>query len=199
MYTKFKQKRGAYRAKLYFGDEELTYTFDNGTTKVGSSVPYHKLPGRTNYREISVWWLRYAAVFYLTFSAITAYYFTQQNDTQLMMIIMGMVTALFLLVCLFGLSRRTVGITSFLMSPPLSILHDGQEKLILDEIATRRLAMMKQKMGQVDTTKPYYEEAGRFSWLREEGVLDEQEYKAARQKIAAMRKGGMPRTPGYAH
>jgi 50S ribosomal subunit-associated GTPase HflX len=83
--------------------------------------------------------------------------------------------------------------TSFRLNPVLIVLQDAQQQTILDEIMKRRLEAMKKKLAQVDFNRPYYEEARKFNWLREEGVITEQEYRHARQKIAAMRgKAGSP-------
>lgn len=187
MSMKFRQKRSFNKTSFEFGEEELTYTFDNSRTKVGSSIAYHKLPGRTNYREIKMWWLKYVAVSYLTFCGLIAFYYMGINDMQMLIGILYVATMAFLVICLYALVFRRGGMTSMLLNPVLYILRDGQRQAILDEIMKRRLVMMKKKLAQIDPSRPYYEEAGKFSWLREEGVITEQEYRLIREKIAAMR------------
>jgi hypothetical protein len=195
---KFRQKKGRYKTSFEFGEEDLTYTFDSGT-KVGSTVPYHKIPERTGYREVRPWWLKYFTVFYLTLCAITIIYYMSLNDLDGLFRTVYFATLIFLCVCLVGLRRRGGGMTSFPLNPALVILHDGQQQAIINEIMKRRLAMMKIKVAQVDSNRPYYEEAGKFSWLKEEGVISEQEYREARKKIAAMRDKAAhaPHNPGH--
>lgn len=185
--TQFKQKRGWLRTSLDFGEEELTYTFDNSRTRVGSSIPYHEIPGRTNYREVRMWWLRYVLVFYLTFCVVTIIYYSSINSMEALSTIVYVATLGFLMVWLLALLRRQGGMTSFRLDTAIIVLHDGQQQAILDEIMKRRLDAMRKKLAHVDFNRPYYEEAARFGRLKEEGVITEQEYRNARQKIAAMR------------
>jgi len=191
--THFKQKRSSYRTSFSFGDDELTYSFDNSRAKVGSSVPYHKIPGLTSYREVKLWWLKYVAVFTVTSCVIAALHYWRIGDMEVLAGILYIASLLFLCACLFALLRRHGGITSIPLDPILFVLNDRQQGTILEEIHKRRLEAMSKKLAQVDFNKPYFEEARKFKWLREEGAISEQEYKAARQKIAAVRdKTGMP-------
>jgi hypothetical protein len=193
MNTTFRQRRAFYKTTFDFGEEELTYTFDNSRSKVGSSIAYHKIPGRTSYRRVKLWWLKYVTVFYLTFCAVMAWYYTGRNDMETLIGTLYASTVAFLIVLLNALLLRHGGMTSFRLNPVLIVLQDAQQQTILDEIMKRRLEAMKKKLAQVDFNRPYYEEARKFNWLREEGVITEQEYRHARQKIAAMRgKAGSP-------
>jgi hypothetical protein len=197
MNLQFKQRKGLCRAVFDFGEDELTYSFDNSRVKAGSTVPYHKVPNRTAYREIKMWWFRYTVVFAMTAWALAMLHFSYVNDIADLARV-SYATALFLLCALLiALSRRNRGVTYITLDPVLYVLHDGQQKAILDEIVKRRLDMMKKKLAQVDFNHPYFEEARKFKLLREEGVINDQEYRYARQQIAAMRdKTGMMMSPG---
>jgi transcription elongation factor GreA-like protein len=96
-------------------------------------------------------------------------------------------TIIFLIVGLIAYSYRHGGVTVLAVNPEIVILHDGQQEAIVEEIMKRRRLMMKSKMAQVDTHQPYYEEASKFSWLKEEEVVSQEEYAQACEKIAVMR------------
>jgi hypothetical protein len=64
-HLKMKQSHLRFRASFDFEEEELTYVFVKYGVKSGSTVAYHKIPGRAITREIRVWWLKYVTAFYL--------------------------------------------------------------------------------------------------------------------------------------
>jgi hypothetical protein len=65
------------------------------------------------------------------------------------------------------------------------IIHDGQHKVIADEIIKRRKMEMRRIFGQVDTLNHPQMELQKFIWLKGEGIISDEEYGQARQKIAA--------------
>jgi hypothetical protein len=191
MGMQFKQKQGLCRAFFDFGEEELTYSFDNSRVKAGGAVPYHKIPNRAAFREIKMWWFRYVAVFVVTAWVLAALHFLRMNDVADLIVVSYAAVLFLLCALLIALLRRNRRVTHIVLEPSdpiLYVLHDGQQNAILDEIAKRRLEMMRRKFGQVDFNRPYFEEAAKFKWLKEQGVISEQECRHARQQIAAMRE-----------
>lgn len=186
MTEKYRQRVGRCSTRFEFGAEELTYMFDSGG-KAGSAVPYHKIPHRPAFREVRLWWLKYAALSYLVFCAIIVLYYQSAPDIERPVHILYYATLAFLVLCFAGLRLRTPGMTSFALDPPLVILQDRQADAILSEIMKRRSAMMRAKLAVVDTSRPCYEESAKFSWLREEAIISDEEYRDARHKITAMR------------
>ena len=165
-------------------------------TVSGSTVAYHKVPDRMNYREMKRWWLPYAAIFYGSVCIITGECYADSNNIAMLYGSIYFLTLLFLGISLAALHYHAGGMTSIPLNPPILVLHDAKGPVIIAEIMeARRQEMMKAKLARVDFNRPYYEEAGKFSWLREEGIISEQEYRAARQKIAAMRDKAAPFSP----
>jgi len=191
----WKQKRALYKTTFEFGDEELTYTFDNSRAKAGGTVAYHKIPGRMTYREIKLWWVKYAFVSYAVLCLIAGFSYGSVEGWEALpgTAVMALPAFVFIAVLLM---RKPTALTAISVNPVLFIIHDSRHQAILDEIMKRRAEMMKKKLAQVDFNTPYYEETRKFNWLKEEGIITEPEYRHARQKISVMRdKAGLSSPP----
>lgn len=182
---KIRQRQGFCAASFEFGERELTYTFDNARSKAGGIVPYHKLPERWSFREVRLWWFRYVAVFYLTLCTLTTTAYMGVGDIEMAVGALYVATMMFLVVCLWALLRMPVATTTFALNPPLVVLHNRKFDEVMEELSLRRREGMRRKLMEVNLTRPYYEEAGKFSWLREEGVVSEEEYQQARAQLVA--------------
>ena len=192
----FRQNHAHYKTRFVFGEEELAYTFDNFHTKVGGAIAYHKIPDRMTYREIKMWWLQYVALLYGLYLSLLCLYCLDTGDWSRLVVAAYFATLSFLCAMLLARMLYHGGISTFPLKPPLAVLHDGQQEEIFREIRKNRRLHMKLKLAKIESDRPYYEEANKFSRLREEGVISEEEYTEAGRKIEALRDKQLKYPPG---
>lgn len=176
------------KTRFVFGDSELTYSFDDSLVRSGGTISYSEIPAFTVCREKKTWWLRYVIVFIVVYCAVTGSHYWHIGDMETFLNVAYSAGMGFLAACLFALLKGSSRITCFIAADPeICVLHNGQENAILDEIARRRIEAIRKKRAHVNFNQTYYEEAEKFKWLREEGIIDEYEYQQARRQIMTLR------------
>jgi len=191
----FKQKSGRFETYFDFLEDGLTYRFDDSKLRVGGTIPYHQLAGRTCYSETKAWKCHYAVALIAIVILGMGLHSLALHEWSCVLTTAKLGCFAFI-GCLTSWRHERRRITTIPCQPRIVILHDKQRQTILDEIMRRRVAALKVKSARVDTSEPYYVEAQKFEWLLQEGIVSEWEYQEARQTIAAaMRKNSGGASP----
>lgn len=188
----FYQKRLSNRVWLTFRDEDLEYRFEDASHARKFRVEYRELPfTHTEYTEkfealrgLAFVWLFIAGLNALRALADPAF---------------GV--AAVVLVLLAGASwigYKKLSATFTVMDTEhgrLLLVHDGDYERIMAEMAQHRRDVLLAELGDVDHDGDPDQERAKFAWLRDRGVLTEDEYQ---QKMAEIGGGApsLPRAPG---
>jgi hypothetical protein len=89
------------------------------------------------------------------------------------------------------LLRPSAGFTLIPAKHEIRVIRDSQHQTIIDEIMKRRHDLLRRKHAAVDPLNATGAESRKFRWLREEGVISDQEYNDAVARLAA-RTGDAP-------
>lgn len=188
----FAQKRLSNRAWLTFRDDELDYRFEDASHARRFRVPYRELPfthaEHTDkfeaLRGLTFVWLFIAGLNALRALADPAF---------------GVAAVVVLaLAGLSWLGYRRFSATFTVIDAEqgrLLILHDGQEERVMAELAQRRRDALLAEYGEVDHGTDPDQERAKFAWLRDRGVLTEDEYQEKLAEIGGQAPG-LPGGPG---
>ena len=198
----FRQKRGIYKTTFEFGADALDFTFSFYNNRRGGTVPYDQIPLGWKYSERKGWRAKYFSAGFILFgivggSAIMEEYSSRAPDAREGGMIF-MAFCFFLAAVIYVADRLVRPSTGFTLIPAkheIRVIHDAQYQTIIDEITRRRHDLLRRKHAQVDPLNATGAESRKFRWLREEGVISEQEYTEAIARLAA-RTGD---TPGAIH
>jgi len=192
----FKQKSGKFDTCFEFGEDGLSYRFDDSKVRVGGTIPYQQLPGRTCYSETKAWKCHYSLALIAIVVLGMGLHSLALHEWSCVLTTAKFGSFAFV-GCLTSWRYERRRITIFPCQLRIVVLHDKQRQKIIDEIMMRRVAALKAKSARVDSSEPYYVEAQKFEWLLREGIVSEWQYQEARQRIAAMRNnsGGVDPKP----
>lgn len=183
---RFSQKAFLFnRTNFEFGPKKLSVYVDDGRLKVGFSVPYHEVGTHKSIKsfpERAVFRLSLAVTLAACVSYASIYLHSPYGPTTLS----GVIAVVGALMC-FASRYAQFDATQIPIASGNTILifQDSQHHSIMSEIYKRRKAEMLRLYGEVDTLAPPQLELKKFRWLKEEGVVSEQEFEEARQKIDA--------------
>ena len=169
----FSQKRLSNRLRFTFREEDLEHRLEDASHAHEFRVPYDALPfTHTEFTE------KFEALRGLTFVWL---FLALLNALRALGDLSFGVAALVLL-ALAGaswLGYRRLSATFFVMDTEqgrIMVLHDGQEERIMGEMAQRRRDALLAEYGAVDHDGDPERERAKFAWLRDRGVLTEDEY-----------------------
>lgn len=181
---RFTQKAWIYnRAEFIFGDRVLETAVDDGRQKFSFSVPYRAIGVRRSvqgYREKAA--SRFAIA--LMLGALLGMNVAGYPSGIGHHIATACFGAGFLLFLAHKYVRFDATCLPLETGNTLLVFHDGQEQAILREIDKRRKADILRLHGAVDALNHPEHELRKFLWLKEEGIISEPEFEAARLKIA---------------
>ena len=185
----FEQKRLSNRVRLTFRDDALEYRFEDASHARTLTLDYRELPfTHTEYTE------KFEALRGLAFVWL---FLAGLNGLRALGGELGFLVASVVLVLLAGaswLGYRRLSATFTVIDADqgrLLLLHDGQYERIMGEIAQRRRDALLAEFGAVDEDNDPEEERRKFAWLRDRGVLTEDEYQ---RKVAEI-GGAAPSLP----
>lgn len=194
----FKQKRSIYRTTFDFGADALDFTFSFYNNRRGGTVPYDQIPLGWKYSERKGWRAKYVSAAFVLFGVVGGTAIMEQYSARAPDAIKGGLT--FMGICfavaviLYAADRLLRPSTGFTLIPAkheIRVIHDGQYQTIVDEITKRRHDLLRRKHIPIDPLNATGAESRKFRWLREEGVISEQEYTDAITRLAA-RTGDAP-------
>lgn len=189
----FRQKRLSNRVWFTFRDDELEYRFEDASHARKFRLDYRELPfTHTEYTE------KFEALRGLAFVWL---FLAGLNGLRAVGGDLGFIVAAVVLVLLAGLSwlgYRKLAATFTVIDTEhgrMLAIHDDQHDRLMGELAQRRRDAFLAEFGDVDGDNDPEEERRKFAWLRDRGVLTEDEYQ---QKLAEI--GGaapsLPSRPG---
>ena len=185
----FRQKRLSNRLWFAFREDDLEHRLEDAGHAHKFRVPYRELPfTHTEFTE------KFEALRGLTFVWL---FLAGLNALRALGDATFGIAALVLL-GLAGLSwlgYRRLSATFSVMDTEqgrIMVLHDGQEERIMGEMAQRRRDALMAELGAVDLEADPDQERAKFAWLRDRGVLTEDEYQEKLDEIG----GGAKRLPG---
>ncbi len=194
----FKQKRGIYKTTLDFGTDALDSTFSFYNNRRGGTVPYDQIPLGWKYTERKGWRAKYFSAGFALFGIVGGCAIMAEQSPRAPeahqggMIFMAICFAAALVVYVTDrLVRPPAGFTLIPATHEIRVIHDKQYQTIIDEILKRRHDALRRKHAAIDPLNATGAESRKFRWLREEGVVTEQEYNDAITRLAA-RTGDAP-------
>jgi hypothetical protein len=185
----FSQKALIYnRADFEFGERELGVSIDDGRLKIGFTVPYHEIGTSRSIMSFSekVW--QYLGLAVLAAVVVSCYLISEDmtgNDGSVLVLCMVAGLGMY-----FASRYATFDATRIPIPSGNTILvfHDDRRQTILGEIYKRRKSELLRLYGEVDMLNHPQQELKKFLWLKEEGVISEQQLEAAREKIEKISK-----------
>lgn len=186
----FSQKALVYnRAEFEFGEKKLEVTVDDGRLRVGFSVPYHEIGTNRSVKSFPEKAIPRLGLSLLA-AAIAGFALTEANPQ-------GASYWLYLVCLLLGaalIAARRYARFDATRIPLASgntilVFQDSQHHIIVGEIYKRRKADVLRLYGEVDPLNHPQLELKKFLWLKDEGIIDEPEFEAARLKVAMLAKG----------
>ena len=181
----YRQKRLSNRMRFVFGEKKLAYTFEDSQHRQRFALEYDEVPfTQTEFTErfealraVAFFWGALAIVFLL--GAIA------DRVVPYATVVLAALGGLAYL----GYRKLDASFTVF-DTPPgrLLIAQDKQHDDILGEIVSRRRDMILKSHGEVDAENDPEQERAKFAWLRERGIITEDEYQAKLREI----EGGLP-------
>ncbi|MBN8480807.1 MAG: hypothetical protein J0L88_04360 [Xanthomonadales bacterium] len=177
------QKRHSTRTRYRFGEQKLEYFVKDPSGEREFSVAY---PEVSNERQTAVErnsWLRNAGWFWIALGAfLTWLRLTDGKD--------GFPVSIWLVIGIGCVIAYHVRVTRFIVlgssKGNLYVVDDADGARILEQIATRRAAAMRAEYDFFPEGETPERLRRRFAWLRDEGALDEGEYKARLMLVDAL-------------
>ena len=181
----YRQKKLSNRMRFVFGDDQLSYAFEDSQHRHRFAIDYDDVPFTSTQfterfealRAAAFFWVALAVVFLLGAVADGALPITT-------LVLLG-------LAGLAYLGYRKLDATFTVIDTPMGrmlIAEDGKHDEILGEIVSRRRDVILKEHGAVDPENDPEQERAKFAWLRARGVLTEDEYQAKLREI----EGGTP-------
>jgi hypothetical protein len=180
------------KLRYEFGPQELIYTradlFETHRSSaqyenIGAGDPSHLALNNRLFTVVS--FVIAVLVFVVTLTVIVAY----QLGPWMVVIPLWVVPLTFLIIrmrtpfayhfVLFPVSLDAFGS----QGPPVWVWDDEQGQEVVDELAMRRRVRLRSLYAAVDPHNDPQREAAKFSWLRENEIIDEVEYRVALGEI----------------
>ncbi|MFC0679327.1 hypothetical protein ACFFGH_15945 [Lysobacter korlensis] len=182
-----KQKRTSNRIRYVFGEDELQYSWEDGSGSRSFSVQYTDI---TRDRQTLVErneWLRNVGLLWLALGVVTtglAWFNKGQLDPSLW---------LFIGAGCYGVYRvRATGFTILPSDKGNLLVIDGDEgKRIIGEIESRRAAQFLREYDFMPENDTPEQLRGRFKWLHKEGALSDEELQRRLAVVDARDPGRM--------
>jgi len=182
----FSQKMRLYnRTEFTFGDDSVHYQIDDGRNRLFLDIPYRELNLKAttiqSFAELAFrrYGLALAGGILLGLAFMAESGFTEVEQ----MFLFGLV---FLSLALSILSRKMKFDATLVPASgkhKILIFHDSQHDAILAEMKRRNKEQLRRFFAEVDTLNHPDIEMRRFLWLKEQGIVSEQEFSAAQLKI----------------
>lgn len=175
------QKKGAVKSTFDFTDEKLKYSFKESSGKNTFSVDYDLIP-HENFSEIeekNAWFRNLGILWSLLGLALTAVKFYETGTLSLSIwVTIGFIC---LLVYWFSKTSYTVLDTS---NGRILILKDKKHDKVLRELDARRRKQWNDIYNKFDMENDPNAEINKFKWLKEQGVIDENEFQDRVKEIS---------------
>ena len=189
----FSQKRLSNRAWFAFRERALDYRFEDAQHAVRFQVPYEAVPfTRTEFTEkfealrgVAILWL-VLCVLNVIRALTDPFYFVPAA------VLLGLAGLSW-----WGYRKLSTTFTVFdAPSGKLLVQHDGQEDEILSLIEARRRDRLLDELGDVDPNNDPEMERRKFGWLRDHGVITDEEYRAKLAEIERASPESLPPLEG---
>ena len=186
----FQQKRNGVRLRYEFGEDSLAYANSDATGAAESRIPSEAID------------LKHTIIFskpmltpLIGFCAGAgfalmgfAFLLPREGASAAAMAWVLWTAFCFMLFAAAGIRRgRGVKFTIFQtsMKQPIRVLHGKHHDAIVEELTRRRVAKLRRLYARIELGNDPHREAAKFTWLRDEKVIDEQEYQKA---VSAIRQ-----------
>jgi hypothetical protein len=173
-----------HKAEFEFGDKMLTYRIEDEKARAGMTILYENIgidKSLQSYREKSPVYLGLIIIG----AAIASLIGHPAHGSRAPDILTGVLTALGWASLIAG---RFAKFDSTVIATPLGKIivfdREGRQQII-DEIFRRRSAELRRKYLAVDFLNEPKNEIGKYRWLKTEGVISEDEFNLAIEKISA--------------
>lgn len=166
------QKRAGHRVEFQFGEESLKYSVKDPSGSTSFSLPYEEVPDEySELEERRVWFRNVGYIWIIIGLCDVGYRYTESSKWVL---------PFWLLLGLACLGYYYLSSTHFIVYNTargrMFVIVDKKKDQVLKELGTRRSALLKKRFARViDPSNPDRESA-RFEWLKQNGVISEDEY-----------------------
>ena len=181
----FKQRNNLAKLDLKLHSEYVEYyVIDRHGKVAGFNIKYELLPAEFDYQTYRAR-DSYVTLPLATVALLTLFELLNHSDTYF---VIGFMTLNALVLCGIGYGLRrlfkkdyTALVTEAGM---LLIVKDGKHDQIVNELQMRRAAALR-KMVVVDRLAPPWREVKKFKWLRDEGIISNEDFDSYRDLILA--------------
>ncbi len=177
------QKKFSNKTKFEFGDEELKHTIKDKRNTVDFKIKYAEFPVSCNTFEERNEWLRNAGLIWVALGIFILGTAIMNGDPLSGKGFWIMVGAICLVSYKFSSTKYSVFPTD---NGNVFIIRDKQHDEIVDEINGRKRTQLLDWHGEINRENDPEYEIGKFNWLKEQGVLSEDE---ANTKIEQVKWG----------
>ena len=174
-----------HKAEFDFGDKMLTYRIEDEKARAGMTILYESIgtdKSLQSYREKSP---AYLGLIFLGAAVISLISHPAHGPHAPLYILEWILVALGW-ACL--ITARFTKFDSTVIGTPLGKIivfeREGKQQII-DEIFRRRSAELRRKYLAIDFLNEPKNEIGKYRWLKNEGVISEDEFNTAIEKITA--------------
>jgi hypothetical protein len=188
------QSRLGVRLRFQFGLEQLTYTLRDRTGELQFSVPYEAINILAPTRFVSNNRPFVRRLYFIPVILVVASLILSKFDKPLSggLAVLGVASIVGIVGGAF-FRLFAIKYTMLVMSPKppgiatnkIKIIDDASHSVILEEIKTRWRARMRDLHGSVNFVNDPDKELAKFGWLKQQGVVTEEEYREAVEKLRA--------------
>jgi hypothetical protein len=185
------------RTEFEFGDKELKYVFDGEGTKIAFTIPYTGISTDKSMQSQRAYvlsaigctiFLSAILTYILTLSDLDGILAERINKSSLHFFELFVLGYGFfgLAIGFYGARPGALTKTVLHTDPGLVnilVFHDGNQIKILDEIENRRKSELRRINGTVDMLNHPELELKKFLWLKEKGIISNEEFVAAHSEI----------------
>lgn len=170
----FIQRRFSTRITFHFSDDILKYTKEDSNGSSSYKLKYEIIDLK-NESEISVRnsMFRNAAIISIIFGSIQIYsqFYFLNNNFALLWFLLGLIL---LAIYQIDIKKYRVYTTD---NCSIYILHDKNQKTIINEITSRRNNKLKEQYFEIDFRNGLENEIAKYKWLEDENVITKDECK----------------------
>ncbi len=174
----FKQKKWSNKHSFTFNDEYLDFSYEDKSGSDGMQINYANIPTKTSISIEMNEWLRNVGILWMLLGAYqigTAIYSEASLSGKAFWLTIG-------ILCVSWAYFSRVKYTIFKTEQGnIFIIQDKLHDDISNEIKNRREKQLLEYYGDINMENELSNEIEKFKWLREQGVLSEEE---TNQKIA---------------
>lgn len=176
----YRQKLLSNRMRFVFGEEQLSYTFEDSQHRYRYAIDYDDVPfTQTEFTE-RFEALRATAILWAVLGVFYLVRAVADGAVSVTAIVLFALAALSYL----GYRKLDASFTVFdTQMGRLLIAQDKQHDEILSEIVSRRRDVILKSHGEVDLDNDPEQERAKFAWLRARGVITEDEYQEKLREI----------------